>query len=102
VWKFSIFEIQVKNALDLGENYRNINGCKTFAASIAQTLVDKQVKFQILSYKLGLGKSLTGLFSTLVSPAGGHLGFSIGPKNNNTWLAACNDHSSQFSIPSSM
>jgi hypothetical protein len=24
-------------------------------------LVDKQVKFQILSYKLGLGKSLTGL-----------------------------------------
>jgi hypothetical protein len=47
--------------LDLGENYRNINGCKTFAASIAQTLVDKQVKFQILSYKLGLGKSLTGL-----------------------------------------
>jgi hypothetical protein len=45
----------------LGENYRNINGCKTFAASIAQTLVDKQVQFQILSYKLGLGKSLTGL-----------------------------------------
>ena len=34
---------------------------KTFAASIAQTLVDKQEKFQILSYKLGLGKSLTGL-----------------------------------------
>ena len=36
---------------------------KTFAASIAQTLVDKQVKFQIVSYmyKLGLGKSLTGL-----------------------------------------
>ena len=31
------------------------------AASIAQTLVDKQVKFQILSYKLGLGKSLTRL-----------------------------------------
>ena len=56
-----IGEIQVKNGLDLGENYRNINGCKTFAASIAQTLVDKQVKFQILSYKLGLGKSLTGL-----------------------------------------
>jgi hypothetical protein len=56
-----IFEIQVKNGLDLVENYRNINGCKTFAASIAQTLVDKQVKFQILSYKLGLGKSLTGL-----------------------------------------
>jgi hypothetical protein len=26
-----------------------------------QTLVDKQVKFQILSYKLGLAKSLTGL-----------------------------------------
>ena len=57
-----ICEIQVKNGLDLGENYRTIiNGCKTFAASIAQTLVDKQVKFQILSYKLGLGKSLTGL-----------------------------------------
>ena len=56
-----ICEIQVKNGLDLGENYRNINGCKTFAASIAQTLVDKQAKFQILSYKLGLGKSLTGL-----------------------------------------
>ena len=56
-----ISEIQVQNGLDLGENYRNINGCKTFAASIAQTLVDKQVKFQILSYKLGLGKSLTGL-----------------------------------------
>ena len=55
-----ICEIQVKNGLDLGENHRNINGCKTFAASIAQTLVDKQVKFQILSYKLGLGKSLTG------------------------------------------
>jgi hypothetical protein len=56
-----ICEIQVKNGLDLGENYRNINGCKTFAVSIAQTLVDKQVKFHILSYKLGLGKSLTGL-----------------------------------------
>jgi hypothetical protein len=39
-------EIQVKNGLDLGENYRNINGCKTFAASIAQLLVDKQVKFK--------------------------------------------------------
>jgi hypothetical protein len=52
------------SGLDLGENYRTINGCKTFAASIAQTLVDKQVKFQILSYKLGLGKPLTGLFST--------------------------------------
>jgi hypothetical protein len=25
--------------------------------------------------------------------ADGHLGFSIGPKSNNTWLAACNDHS---------
>ena len=56
-----ICEIQVKNGLDLGKNYRNINGCKTFAASIAQTLVDKQVKFQILSYKLGLDKSLTRL-----------------------------------------
>jgi hypothetical protein len=43
-----ICEIQVKNGLDLDENYRNINGCKTFAASTAQTLVDKQVKFQIL------------------------------------------------------
>jgi hypothetical protein len=56
-----ICEIQVKNGLDLGENCWNINGCKTFAASIAQTLVDKQVNFQILSYTLGLGKSLTGL-----------------------------------------
>jgi hypothetical protein len=28
-----------------------------------------------------------------MSPAGGHLGFSIGQKRNNTWLAACNDHS---------
>jgi hypothetical protein len=28
---------------------------------IPKTLVDKQVKFQILSYKLELGKSLTGL-----------------------------------------
>jgi hypothetical protein len=45
-----ICEIQVKNGLDLGENYRNINGCKTFAASIAQTFVDKQVIFKILSY----------------------------------------------------
>jgi hypothetical protein len=34
----------VKNGLDLGENYRNINGCKNFAASIAQTLVDKPVQ----------------------------------------------------------
>ena len=24
-----------------------------------------------------------------VPPPGGHLGFSIGPKSNNTWLAAC-------------
>jgi hypothetical protein len=31
-----------------------------------------------------------------MSPAGGHLGFSIGPKSNNTWLAACNDHSDNF------
>jgi hypothetical protein len=23
-----------------------------------------------------------------MSPTGGHLGFSIGPKSNNTWLAA--------------
>jgi hypothetical protein len=44
-----ICEIQVKNGLDLGENYRNINGCKTFAASIAQTLVDKQVKSYLLT-----------------------------------------------------
>ena len=43
--------VKYKLKMDLGENYRNINGCKTFAASIAQTLVDKQVKFQILSYK---------------------------------------------------
>ena len=46
-----ICEIQVKNGLDLGENYRNINGYKTFAASIA-TLVDKQVKFHSLSVLL--------------------------------------------------
>jgi hypothetical protein len=46
-----ICEIQVENGLDLGENYRNINGCKTFAASIAQTLIDKQVKFQIKIYR---------------------------------------------------
>jgi hypothetical protein len=44
-----ICEIQVKNGLDLGGNYRNIIGCKTFAASIAQTLVDKQVKFHFLT-----------------------------------------------------
>jgi hypothetical protein len=56
-----ICEIQVKNGLDLGKNYRNINDCKNFTESIAQTLVDKQVQFQILSYKLGLGKSLTGI-----------------------------------------
>ena len=49
-----ICEIQVKNGLDLGENYRNINGCKTFAASIAQTLVDKQVKFQIFFQPLNV------------------------------------------------
>jgi hypothetical protein len=29
----------------------------------------------------------------IMFPAGGHLGFSIGPKSNNTWLAAYNDHS---------
>jgi hypothetical protein len=29
-----------------------------------------------------------------MSTAGGHLEFSIGPKSNNTWLAACNDQSS--------
>ena len=43
-----ICEIQVKNELDLGENYRNINGCKTFA----QTLVDKQVKFHPTNWDL--------------------------------------------------
>jgi hypothetical protein len=37
-------------------------------------------------------------FSTIfeymfVSRTGGHLGFSIGRKSNNTWLADCNDHS---------
>jgi hypothetical protein len=32
-------------------------------------------------------------FQRSFSPIGGHLGFSIGPKSNNTWLAACNDHS---------
>ena len=47
-----ICEIQVKNGLDLGENYRNINGCKTFAASISQTLVDKQVKFHPTNWDL--------------------------------------------------
>ena len=47
-----ICEIQVKNGLDLGENYRNINGCKTFAASIAQTLVDQQVKFHPTNWDL--------------------------------------------------
>jgi hypothetical protein len=41
------------NGLDLGENYRNINGCKTFAASIAQTLVDKQVKFNNFILQIG-------------------------------------------------
>ena len=48
-----ICEIQVKNGLDLG--------VKLLLHQFAQTLVEKQVKFQILSYKLGLGKSLTGL-----------------------------------------
>ena len=72
-----ICEIQVKNGLDLGENYRNIHGCKTFAASIAQSLVDKQVKFKILSYKLVLGKSLTGLgLKSLKSPG-------LGPTHKN-------------------
>jgi hypothetical protein len=47
-----ICEIQVKNGPDLGENYWNINGCKTFAASIAQTLVDKQVKFHPTNWDL--------------------------------------------------
>ena len=60
---------KLKMDLTLGENYRNINGCKTFAASMAQTLFDKQVIFKILSYKLGLGKSLitdywTGYYSS--------------------------------------
>jgi hypothetical protein len=52
-----ICEIQDKNGLDLGENYRNINGCKTFAASIAQTLVDKQdvfSDFHLISIMTGL------------------------------------------------
>jgi hypothetical protein len=49
--KFLVPPVRASNGLDLGENNRNINGCKTFAASIAQTLVDKQVQFQILSYK---------------------------------------------------
>jgi hypothetical protein len=53
-----ICEIQVKNGLDLGENYRNINGCKTFAASIAQTLVDKQVKFKNFILQIGLAQKL--------------------------------------------
>jgi hypothetical protein len=70
-----ICEIQVKNGLDLGENYRNINGCKTFAASIGQTLVDKQVKFQI--------------FKSLKSPG-------LGPAQNffqpcNILKECCND-----------
>jgi hypothetical protein len=43
-----ICEIQVKNGLDLGENYRNINGCKTFAVSIAQTLVDRRLGIKFL------------------------------------------------------
>jgi hypothetical protein len=43
-----------------------------------------------------------GRYVNLCPPLVGHLGFSIGPKSNNTWLAACNDHSRQFSIPSSM
>jgi hypothetical protein len=29
----------------------------------------------------------------LPSPAGGHIGFSIGPKSSKTWLTACNDRS---------
>jgi hypothetical protein len=52
-----ICEIQVKNGLDLGENYRNINGCKNFAASIAQTLVD--VRFS-LSYFRSLFLGVSG------------------------------------------
>jgi hypothetical protein len=46
------FNIYYRNGLDLGENYRNINGCKTFAAPIAQTLVDKQVKFHPTNWDL--------------------------------------------------
>jgi hypothetical protein len=46
------------------DGYFGMDDCVRSSAgkisSIAQTLVDKQVKFQILSYKLGLGKSLTG------------------------------------------
>jgi hypothetical protein len=38
---------------------------KTFAASIAQTLVDKQEKFQILSYKLGPLKKCKNIFLSI-------------------------------------
>jgi hypothetical protein len=38
-----ICEIQVKNGLDLGENYRNINGCKTFATSCLKSLQNKNI-----------------------------------------------------------
>jgi hypothetical protein len=61
-----ICEIQVKNGLDLGENYRNINGCKTFAAPIVQTLVDKQVKFHPTNWDscLGIIKFLNPMLDT--------------------------------------
>jgi hypothetical protein len=37
-----------------------------------------------------------------VPAVGSHLGFSISQKSNNPWLASCNDHSWQLTIPSSM
>jgi hypothetical protein len=43
-----------------------------------------------------------GSLCYIMSPASGHLGFSIGPKSDNTLLAACYDHSWQFPIPCSM
>jgi hypothetical protein len=59
-------------------------------------IVCKLFTFQASSPKpLGqLEPNLAGMFLGWFSTkAGGHLGFSIGPKSNNTWLAACNDHS---------
>ena len=55
--------------MDLGENYRNINGCKTFAASIAQTLVDQQVKFKNFILQFGLAqKNVQPLLEILCQP----------------------------------
>jgi uncharacterized protein YtpQ (UPF0354 family) len=39
-----ICEIQVKNGLDLGENYRNINGCKTYHESYELTYINQQIR----------------------------------------------------------